>query len=81
MFIENFFQALLFISTGAIQRIFYRQDRHCHFLNWLVIIDVLGYVVYSHPGFIGRTNDSACLRLISEIKNSPLIRTTKKMNI
>ena len=55
------FQLFTF-SSGAIQRIFYRKDRHCHFLNWLVIVDVLGFVVLSRPGFIGRTSDNTCMR-------------------
>ena len=32
---------------GNIQRIFYRRDRHCFFLNWIVIIDVLGFITFS----------------------------------
>ena len=48
--------------VGAIHSIFYRHDRHCYFLNWVVIVDAVGYVVYSRPGFVGRTNDSACMR-------------------
>ena len=43
------------------QRIYYRTDRHCFFLNWLVIVDVRGFVVYSRPGFLGRTADATCL--------------------
>ena len=42
------------------QRMFYRRDRHCFFLNWLVIVDVHGVVVLSRPGFSGRVHDSVC---------------------
>ena len=45
---------------GNFQRLFWRKDRHCFFLNWLVIIDVKGYVVYSRPGFVGHINDATC---------------------
>ena len=48
--------------TGPIQRLFYRRDRHCHFLNWIVIVDIKGYIVFSTPGFIGRAHDNAYLR-------------------
>ena len=47
---------------GNIQRIFYRTDRHCHFLNWIVIADVKGFIVYSRPGFVGHLHDSTCFR-------------------
>ena len=47
--------------TGPFQRLFYRPDRHCHFMNWLVIVDVLGYIVLSRPGFLGRSHDNTCL--------------------
>ena len=47
---------------GNIQRIFYRRDRHCFFLNWLVIIDVEGFIVFSRPGFVGHLSDSTCYR-------------------
>ena len=46
------------------QRIFYRGDRHCHFMNWLVIIDALGNVVLSRPGFLRRTNDATVMRQV-----------------
>ena len=52
----------IFSFLGPIQRIFYRGDRYCHFLNWLVIVDVLGTIVLSRPGYIGRTSNSTCLR-------------------
>ena len=48
--------------TGPIQRLFYRTDRKCFFLNWLVIVDVLGFIVFSRPGFLGRVHDSTCYR-------------------
>ena len=50
--------------TGPIQRLFYRRDRHCHFLNWLIIVDVNGYIVLSRPGFLGLVNDNTCLRYL-----------------
>ena len=47
------------------QRMFYRKDRHCFFLNWLVVVDCLGTVVLSRAGFIGRVHDAVCLQYIS----------------
>ena len=47
--------------AGNLQRLFYRGDRHCFFLNWIVIIDVKGFIVFSRPGFVGHINDSTCL--------------------
>ena len=47
---------------GNLQRLFWRRDRHCFFLNWLVIIDVKGYVVYSRPGFVGHISDATCYK-------------------
>ena len=47
---------------GNIQRIFYRRDRHCFFLNWIVIVDAKGFIVFSRPGFVGHLHDSSCLR-------------------
>ena len=44
------------------QRMFYRCDRHCLFLNWLVIVDCLGNIVLSRAGFIGRVHDAVCLQ-------------------
>ena len=49
---------------GNIQRIFYRRDRHCFFINWLVIIDVEGMICLSRPGFVGHLSDSTCLRSV-----------------
>ena len=49
---------------GPIQRLFYRRDRHCFFMNWIVIVDVNGYIVLSHPGFLGHTHDNSCLRYL-----------------
>ena len=56
--ILHYFQVI----TGAIQSLYYRGDRHCHFLNWLVIIDVKGRIVYSRSGFYGHLNDRTCYR-------------------
>ena len=47
---------------GNLQRLFWRRDRHCFFLNWIVVVDVKGYVVYSRPGFVGHLHDSICFR-------------------
>ena len=51
--------------AGHLQRLFYRGDRHCCFLNWLVIIDVSSRVVLSRPGFNGHLNDSTVLNSIN----------------
>ena len=48
--------------TGPINRLFYGGDRHFHFLNWLIVVDVLGYIILSRPGFLGHSNDSTCLQ-------------------
>ena len=55
----------ILFPTGPMQRMYCRRDRHCFFLNWLVIVDVLGYVMLSRPGFIGRVHDSVCYRNIN----------------
>ena len=47
---------------GPVQGCYHKGDRHCHFLNWIVIVDVLGFVVLSRPGFLGCAHDSTCLR-------------------
>ena len=52
------------LSAGRIQRLFWRKDRHCFFLNWIVIVDVRGFVVFSRPGFVGHLHDSMCFRHI-----------------
>ena len=33
-------------------------------MNWIVIVDVRGFVVYSRPGFVGHLHDSTCFRHI-----------------
>ena len=48
---------------GNLQRLFWRRDRHCFFLNWLVVVDVEGFIVFSRPGFVVHLHDSTCLRL------------------
>ena len=50
--------------TGPIQRLFWRRDRHCFFLNWIVITDVDGFIVLSRPGFVGHLSDSTCFRSV-----------------
>ena len=47
---------------GIFQRLFWRKDWHCFFLNWMVIMDVEGFIVYSRPGFVGHLNDATCFR-------------------
>ena len=51
---------------GLIQRLFWRRDRHCFFLNWIVITDVEGFIVLSRPGFVGHISDSTCFRFITK---------------
>ena len=46
--------------TGRLQRFFYRNDRGCHFINWLLIVDAHGYVTFSQTGFRGHLTDSTC---------------------
>ena len=64
IFLHVIVNGIVFIFQGAIQRIFYRKDRKCHFLNWIVIVDVLGFVVLSRPGFLGRVHDNTCLSYV-----------------
>ena len=45
---------------GKIQRLYWRRDRHCFFMNWIVIVDVRGFIVLSRPGFVGHLHDSTC---------------------
>ena len=55
---------------GILQRLFWRKDRHCFFLNWLVVVDVEGFIVWSIPGFVGHLHDSTCYRHVA-IPNLP----------
>ena len=48
--------------TGLIQRLFWRRDRHCFLMNWIVITDVDGFIVLSRPGFVGHIADATCFR-------------------
>ena len=49
---------------GRIQRLFWRRDRHCFFMNWIVIVNVYGIIRFSQPGFLGHLHDSSCYRHI-----------------
>ena len=53
---------LVICLSGPMQRLYYRRDRHCFFLNWLVVVDSLGNIVLSRPGFIGHVPDAVCLQ-------------------
>ena len=46
-----------FLSGGP-QRLFWRRDRLCFFINWLVITTATGRIVLSHSGFVGHLHDS-----------------------
>ncbi len=48
--------------TGRLQRIFYRGDKKFHFVNWILVIDTNGLIVFSRTGFPGRMHDSLCYR-------------------
>ena len=56
-YVPNFF-------PGKYQRIFYRRDRHCFFLNWIVIIDINGVIVLSRPGYVRHLSDSTCFQFV-----------------
>ena len=47
---------------GAMQRLFYRGDKHYHMVNWLVAVDSHGTFRYSRPGFPGHLHDATCYR-------------------
>lgn len=47
---------------GRLQRLYYRRDRSCHFINWLVIADVNGYFTFGRAGFRGHLIDSVCVK-------------------
>ena len=49
------------IGPGPVQQFYYRGDKKFHLLNWLVITDAEGYIVFSRPGFLGHVHDSTCL--------------------
>ena len=57
---SSIIQIAFLLAAGTFQRLFYRVDRHCHFLNWFIITDVKGFIVFSRPGFLGHMNDSGC---------------------
>ncbi len=48
--------------TGWLQRLFYRRDKHFHFVNWILVTDTKGFIVFSRVGFPGRMHDSLCYR-------------------
>jgi hypothetical protein len=50
---------------GPIQRLYYRRDKHCHFVNWMVVVDIDGYFVFGQSGFRGHLIDSACYDYIN----------------
>ena len=58
-YVSNFPFAYFYL--GPVQYIYYRKDRKCFFLNWLVIVDILGFIVLSRPGFLGRVADVTVL--------------------
>ena len=47
---------------GNLQRLFWRKDRHCFFMNCLVIVDVNGMICWMRGGFCGHLHDATCLR-------------------
>ena len=53
------------IIAGRIQRLFWRRDCHCFFMNWIVVVDVYGNIVFSRPGFVGHLADSTCYRNVT----------------
>ncbi len=63
---------------GAMQRLFYRGDKHYHLCNWLVAVDSHGTFRYSRPGFTGHLHDATCYRytyIHTEIYGSQLATT------
>ena len=59
--VYNRLQAYFLLVSGPIQRLYYRGDCHAFFLNWKVVVDVLGYIVLSRAGFLGKASDTNCL--------------------
>ena len=51
-----------FLSTGNPQRLFYRGDKRCHFVNTFLVVDIRGKVVFWKAGFQGHLNDATCYR-------------------
>ena len=47
---------------GNIQRLFWRRDRHCFFMNWMVIVTARNEICFSKPSFVGHLNDATCYR-------------------
>ncbi len=49
--------------TGRMQRLFYRRDKHFHFLNWILVISAAdGMITFSRCGFPGHIHDAVCYR-------------------
>jgi hypothetical protein len=51
--------------VGPIQRLYYRRDKHFHFMNWMVIVDNDGYFVHGQAGFTGHLTDSTCFEYMN----------------
>lgn len=50
--------------SGPAQRLYYRRDKGCHLINWLVIADLDGYFVFGQSGFLGHTSDAGCYNML-----------------
>ena len=50
----------IFHISGPIQRRFYRKDKHCHFMNLLIIVDNDGFITFCKGGYMGHLVDATC---------------------
>ncbi len=48
-----------------LQALFFRGDKRCHLINWILVTDTKGMIVFSRTGFPGRMHDSLCYRYVT----------------
>lgn len=48
--------------SGPIQRRFYRRDKHCHFLNVILVVDNDGFITFLKGGYLGHLVDVTCFQ-------------------
>lgn len=53
--------------SGQLQRLYYRRDRACHFVNWQVLVDARGFFTYGQSGFLGHLTDARSYELLPRI--------------
>jgi hypothetical protein len=53
---------MAFHIAGPIQRRYYRRDKHCHFMNLIIVVDNNGYITFCKGGYMGHLVDATCFQ-------------------